>query len=140
MATPSVARHLNYSRVMARVQARCGPERGFTLVELLVALGVATLLISATLTALSDTLTRWRVRQASHDIASGDDWYPNRSFTLANVPATLPLSLGVVEADGDFTSIGWYAKSFGLETHGPGENETWTRTLHAANGEYSGRR
>lgn len=73
----------------------------------------------------------------SHDIGSGDWWHPNESFQLANVPSSLPIALGVSEEDGDFTSIQWYDESYGLETHGPGEDETWTRTLHAANGDYA---
>ncbi len=73
----------------------------------------------------------------SHDIASGDWWFPNKSFQVANVPSVLPLALGVTEDDGDFTSIQWYDDTYGLETHGPGEDDSWTRTLQAANGEYA---
>ena len=45
-------------------------ESGFTLVELMVTLGLAALLIGGTLGLLAKTLPDWRLRQATNEVAS----------------------------------------------------------------------
>ena len=124
-------------------------DRGFTIAELMVALFVAALLMSATLSLLNDALPRWRLRHAVMDVATSIQATRARAV-MERTDATMPFdparriytvtgvgrgasSTRVETASGLVT---WYAElPPGVEFVRPDSGETVTLTPPGSGGD-----